>query len=557
MEFRILGPLEVREEGRALEITRPKELAFLSILLLHSNEVLPVERLVDELWGLEPPAKPSEAIQELVYQLRKKLEAGRPRGSVLMRQGEGYKLSVSGNSLDLHRFESLLRHAEEAKRSGDLGLASSTLAEALAIWRGPPLANVVCNPDATTKAEIGRLEELRLSVLIDRIRIDLELGEEGEIIGELETLIAQHPLDERLRSLLMLALYRAGRQADALDVYQETRTTLLDQLGIEPSRQLKEIQQRILRQDPELDPSTRAGTGNAPVAAQTVGDRAIVVAALKESDLDPLIAVAEPLGRSQLGRELILALVVDSMDGSSPKATASVNDYRARLRSRGTESRAAAFASPAPAEDLARLANRESVDLLLMSCESELLESKALSSLTTSVLATAPCDVALLTRHAGSQHAGPVLVPFGGLTHDWAALELAAWAADAAGLRLTLIGTRGGPGRERDASRLLADASLLVQAFLGISADVQLLDPGPEGILRASDHAALLVVGLPERWRQDGIGDTRLELARNARAPVLLMRKGTRPGGLAPRDTTAFAWSLTTPGLKSKKRSPT
>jgi len=550
MDFRILGTVEVWDGGRALEIRRPKELLLLAVLLLHANELVPMERIVDELWPLAPPAKPAEAIQELVYQLRKQLERERERGSVLRRVGDAYGIVVPRGSLDVQRFERLFRQGEESKREGDLQRASSTFAEALAIWRGPPLANVACEPLTASRSEAARLEEVRLNAVIERIGVDLELGDDGELIGELLTLVADHPLDERLRRLLMLAFYRAGRQADALEVYRQTRATLDAELGIEPGRPLRELEQMILRHDPALDPGLHDSVADGAAAAP--GERSIVVAAFASTELEPLLAVAEPLGRSQLARELVIALIVRPTGESLEPAIASVTEQRTRLLERGTPVRAAAFSSPAPAEDLVRLAKREDVDLLLMPAGPDLAEHGTLSPESGAVLAEAPCDVGLVTPSRRGPAGDFVLVPFGGLAHDWAALELGAWAATAMGLPIKLVGVHERAADGRDSSRMLADASLLLQAFLGISAAAQLVRPGPAEILEASDNAALLVAGLPDRWRQDGVGATRTELARSARAPVVLVRKGSRPGGLAPRESTVFAWSLTNVGARAR-----
>jgi hypothetical protein len=242
----------------------------------------------------------------------------------------------------------------------------------------------------------------------------------------------------------------------------------------------------------------------------------------------------------------MLLVVVRPDDAALARAAAAVDEHRARLLGRGQECRAAAFTSPAPAEDIVRLANREGVDLLLLPCEPELQETGLPLPTTASVLTGAACDIGLLASRPGSPSYDEVLVPFGGSTHDWAALELGAWAADAMGLPLTLLGSRGGSSDNgRDGSRLLADASLVVQTFVGVSAGFHLVEPGSEQVIQRAAPGSLLVVGLPERWRQDGIGTTRLELVRDAGASVLLVRKGVRPGGLAPRDSTVFAWSLT------------
>ena len=282
----------------------------LSTLLLRPNTVVSLDRLTDELWPDEPPAKPAEAVQELVYQLRKVIEAGRPRGTLLERQGDGYRIAVGRDELDRDRFERLVRAATEAKQRGDLDSASWTLREALSIWRGPPLANVPVDPASVTSAEVERLKEMHLNVLMERLEIDLELGFEAETITELEPLVAEHPLDERLRALLMSALYRAGRQADALSVYQQIRSTLVDEIGIDPGRGLQTLQQQILRQDPELDRPLGTDSSVSDSRAVATASRTVVVCGTDVAQLDSLLAIGEPLGRSQLARDLIAVLLL-------------------------------------------------------------------------------------------------------------------------------------------------------------------------------------------------------------------------------------------------------
>jgi hypothetical protein len=192
--------------------------------------------------------------------------------------------------------------------------------------------------------------------------------------------------------------------------------------------------------------------------------------------------------------------------------------------------------------DLERLATRHDVDLMLLSVSSTVLTAPVVE-----VLETAPCDVALVSTRS-RVHEGPVVVPFGAHENDWAALELAAWFASARGAPMTLVGSRSSTDAERDASRLLADASLLVQSFVRVTPEIRLIPPGAPGLLGEAEAASLLVVGLADAWRQGHLGETRATLVRDSHSPVVLVRRGTRPGGLAPRDTTLFAWSLTSLG---------
>jgi DNA-binding SARP family transcriptional activator len=254
MDFRILGSLEVWDGERQVELAGPKRRAVLALLLFHANEVVGVDRLVDQLWGEKAPRNAAAALHTHVSRLRKEL--GR---EVVARRAWGYVLRIEPNSLDLERFSRLSAAAESLPARE----RAEKLREALALWRGPPLEDLAFEPGLA--GDIARLEELHLTVLENRIDADLEAGNEAGLISELEAVIAQQPLRERLRGQLILALYRSGRQAEALEVYRETRRVLSDELGLEPSPQLRELERAILQQDPAL----QAGPGRAAVAADT------------------------------------------------------------------------------------------------------------------------------------------------------------------------------------------------------------------------------------------------------------------------------------------------
>jgi DNA-binding SARP family transcriptional activator/DNA-binding CsgD family transcriptional regulator len=241
MEFRVLGPLEARDSGRVVPLGAGKQRSLLGVLLLHANEAVSVDRLVDEIWAERPPARATKLVQGYVSALRKLLGSDR-----LVTRGPGYLVRVEPSELDFVEFKRLVVRARSEPPEG----AARRLREALALWRGPALADVRLEGLALSEAE--RLNELRLTALLDRIDADLALGRQEELVGELEALIAEHPLRERLRGQLMLALYRAGRQAEALDVYRQTRTMLTEELGIAPSVELQSLERAILNQDPEL-----------------------------------------------------------------------------------------------------------------------------------------------------------------------------------------------------------------------------------------------------------------------------------------------------------------
>ena len=248
MEYRILGGLEVEDRGRPVPVRGPRQRALLAYLLVNANEVVPDERLLEDLWADEPPKSGLAALRVRVSQLRKGLEEG---DTLILTRPPGYVLHVPADAVDARRFEQLLADGRKALAAGRAEAAATTLRDALALWRGPALADVAYQQWA--QAEAARLEELRRSALEERIEADLALGRHAELVGELEALVAAEPLRERLRGQLMLALYRCGRQADALAAYRSARASLVEELGIEPGRALAELEAAILRQDQGLE----------------------------------------------------------------------------------------------------------------------------------------------------------------------------------------------------------------------------------------------------------------------------------------------------------------
>ena len=528
MEFRILGPLEVWDDDRKVSLGGPKPRALLAGLLLHPNEVVPADRLIDDLWGEVSPDDAAAALRVNVSRLRKALPE-----DVLTTRAPGYLIRVEPDELDLHRFERLVDEGRSLLARGLAADASGRLHDALSLWRGPALGDFAYETFA--QAAIARLEEIRLAAVELRIDADLTLGRHDELVAELEALVAEHPFRERLRRYLMTALYRSGRQAEALDAYQDARRALVDELGIDPSPALQELERAILRQDPWLG---LEATGPADVR-----ERSILVAITDEARIDGLLAVAERLVRHP-PRVMILARLVSSA-AELGSASAWLEERRSALEARGVVARAASFTSVAPGEELARLATELDVELVLADAPEELLAEGAPDEQLTAVLKDTPCDVALLVPRKATPQ-GPVLVPFGGAEHDWAAVELGAWFARAADARLLLAGAAAVPEHgKRDASRLLSHGALAVQRVLGISAEPLLTPPGEAGMQEASRDAGLLVVGLSTRWHREGLGPARLRLAREATPPTLLVRRGLRPGGLAPpAKLTRFTWSI-------------
>jgi YVTN family beta-propeller protein len=252
VEYRILGTLEVVDDGHELRLGSPKERELLAVLLLHAGEVVSRDRLIDALWGQTPPPTAHKALNVHVSQLRKTLTRG--GANAIATHPPGYVLRVEPERLDAARFEQLVADARGRSAEGDVVSAAPLLRDALALWRGPVLDGVEL--EAATRNEARHLEELRLAAQMDRIDCDLALGLHEQVIAELEALIAEHPLRERLRGQLMLALYRSGRQADALRCYREARDTLVSELGIEPSVPLQRLERAILNQDPSLEAPT-------------------------------------------------------------------------------------------------------------------------------------------------------------------------------------------------------------------------------------------------------------------------------------------------------------
>jgi DNA-binding SARP family transcriptional activator/sugar lactone lactonase YvrE len=259
MEFKILGPFDVCDrEGRDVHLPAGRERLLLVLLLVHRGEVVSTDEIIDVLWGDQPPGAAAKAVQGYISHLRRLLEPDHERSAgdgLLFTRPPGYALRADDVAVDATRFERLADEGRRALEDGSPAEAVATLEEGLALWRGSALAEFAF--DDFAQAEIHRLEELRLAATEDRVESLLQLGRHGELVGQLESLVAAHPLRERLRGQLMLALYRSGRQADALQVYRDGRRLLAADLGLDPSPELQRLERAILAQDPALEAPVR------------------------------------------------------------------------------------------------------------------------------------------------------------------------------------------------------------------------------------------------------------------------------------------------------------
>jgi DNA-binding SARP family transcriptional activator/class 3 adenylate cyclase len=355
VEFRILGPLEVLDDrGRPLILGGAKQRALLAVLLLHARQVVSTDRLIDELWGETPPERARSVLQVYVANLRKVLEPGRPKraaSSLLRTQPPGYLIDLEPDELDLARFERLAAEGRATLAAGDPAQAARLLGDAEGLWRGPALADVTLA--GSGQGEVARLEERRLAAVEDHIQAELALGRHGELVGKLQALVATHPLRERLHGQLMLALYRSGRQAEALEAYRRTWEILAEELGIDPSPALQELERAMLAQDPALAaaPAWHAtepapivrdgGQGGEAAALPPTATGPPVVACKRCGQENPegaercaacgaSLAPARRVGREE--RKVVTVLACELVDPGAPADAADPEDLRAGLR---------------------------------------------------------------------------------------------------------------------------------------------------------------------------------------------------------------------------------
>lgn len=511
-EFRLLGPLEVVRGTEHVALGGLRRRSTLAILLLNACRVVSIDRLADDLYAGEPPASAVTQVHRQVSELRRLLPEAQ-----LDTVAPGYVLRVEPRRVDLHRFEQLLERGVERLELGDAAEASQHLRDALGLWRGEPLADLSDQPFA--QPAIARLGELRLAATERLFEAELELGRAAEVVSELQTLLHEQPLRERVVELLMTALYRTGRQADALAVFRAHRLLVANQLGLEPGPALRRLEAAILRQEPGLTSVTR-------VEAEPAASPVVLAAAVGREPSSTSAALA---GGDR--RETILLHIVDE-EAELANAASSLE------RRRRDHIRVATFVSGAWQADVVRFAAAQNAALVLVDADDDVTDA-----LPTVLLQRATSDVALVVRGSVVPN-GPIYVPFGGGDHDWAALELAAAVSRVSSDDIRLVGTGASPGA-RDASRLLADASLALQRAFGVTGSPVLVPATPEAVLALVEDAGLVVAGIGSRWRTEGIGPVRSAIVARAQAPVALVHRGPRPGILAPRAArTRYTWSL-------------
>jgi DNA-binding SARP family transcriptional activator len=354
VEYRLLGPLEILDEERAIELPSGKARALLALLILDAPRVVSVDRLVDRLWGPDPPATAGKIVQGYVSRLRKAL----PEGGMLETRPPGYRLDVSESQTDLGRFRRLRREADAAAEAGRLQGAVVLLREALALWRGPPLADVA--PDLQVGGELAPLAELALAAQEERIELELALGQDARLIGELQALITAEPLRERPRRQLMLALYRSGRQADALEVYREWRQRLADELGLEPGPELRELERRILAHDATLGPVRPTASSKPPQTRS--GSRETGESARRSEHRKPVTAVCCVAASHWLHESLDPEALEPRLHRCLAELTAAIERHGGVVESVTGEMATAIFGLPTVREDDAVRALRAAHD---------------------------------------------------------------------------------------------------------------------------------------------------------------------------------------------------
>jgi predicted ATPase/DNA-binding SARP family transcriptional activator len=403
-------------DGEPIALGGQKRRALLAVLLLDAGRVVSRDRLIDALWGDEPPDTARNTLQVYVSQLRKLLPEG-----VLETAPAGYRLVIEADSVDLFEFIQLSDEGRTALGAGDPARAADTLRAALALWRGAPLADLSWEPFA--QSEIVRLEELRLAALEERIDADLALGRHGQLVAELERLVAEQPMRERFRAQLMLALYRSGRQADALAVYQRARRTFVDELGIEPSESLRRLERAILAHDPSLNAAQAGPTSprRAPIPATPLLGRERELAAIAEvvrNEDTRLVTLTGTggIGKTRLALELVRRLSPEFQHGSAVATIANLRDP-ALVAGAILEALEVPEVGPNPEEELIRALADSEVLLLVDNFEQVITAAPSIARL----LEAAPRLKVIVTSRAPLRVAAEREVPVPPLADDEAA----------------------------------------------------------------------------------------------------------------------------------------
>jgi DNA-binding SARP family transcriptional activator len=357
VDFRLLGPLEVESGGAVIRITGAKERAVLASLLFHANRLVSRDRLVDELWGEDPPATARRTLEAYVSRLRRALSAAGD-GARIESQPGGYRILLAENELDALRFERLLAAGLSAIAQGSYAEADTRLTAALGLWRGEVLADLAFEPCVAGEAD--RLGEQRLAAVESHAAAALALGRHAELVCELQSLVAEYPFREELRRQLMLALYRSGRQADALALYLDGRRRLVDELGIEPGRELQELQQAILRQDPALDLSPGVTVEPSSAAAE---DAAVGVPSFAREQRKVVTVVVGELGASALAERLDPEALEALLGRYAERMTAIVERHGGTLATSSGDTVMAVFGVPLLHEDDALRACRSAIEM--------------------------------------------------------------------------------------------------------------------------------------------------------------------------------------------------
>ena len=403
-------------DGEPIALGGQKRRALLAVLLLDANRVVSRDRLIDALWGDEPPDTARNTLQVYVSQLRKLVPEG-----ALETAPAGYRLVIEADSVDVFEFIRLSEEGRSALGAGDAARAADTLRAALALWRGAALADLSWEPFA--QAEIARLEELRLAALEERIDADLALGRHGQVVAELERLVAEQPMRERFRAQLMLALYRSGRQADALAVYQRARRTFVDELGIEPSESLRRLERAVLAHDPSLNVPQAGPTSprRAPTPATPLLGRERELASLAEvvrNEETRLVTLTGTggIGKTRLALELVRRLSPEFQHGSAVAAIANIREP-ALVAGAILEALEVPEVGPNPEEELIRALASSEVLLLVDNFEQVITAAPSIARL----LEAAPRVKVIVTSRAPLRVAAEREVPVPPLADDEAA----------------------------------------------------------------------------------------------------------------------------------------